>query len=196
MSAPDHDLRDARDGSTEALGRVLERCRAFLLRIAEQEMGADLRAKGGASDLVQDTFLEAQRDFPHFAGRSEAELLAWLRRMLLNNLSNFIRQYRGTEKRRVDREEAIDQRPLSKSTPRELADSMRTPSGVLMEQEQADQLAQAMAKLTPQYQKVLTLRYQQECTFEEIGRELGMTFSAARKLWLRAVFQLQQELSS
>ena len=65
-------------------------------------------AKGGASDLVQETFLEAQRDFPRFQGTSEAELLGWLRQMLLNNVANFTRHYRIT-KREVGREVAIQQ---------------------------------------------------------------------------------------
>jgi RNA polymerase sigma-70 factor, ECF subfamily len=193
VDAPDDDLRDARDGSSEALGRVLERCRAFLLRVARQELGADLRAKGGASDIVQETFLDAQRDFGGFAGQSEAELLAWLRRMLLNNLANFARHYRGTGKRAIDREVAIDT-PLDGGAPRDLADSIGTPSALLMGQEQTAELSRAMDRLPEQYRKVLTMRYQQERTFEEIGREMGMTFSAARKLWLRAVLALQQEL--
>jgi RNA polymerase sigma-70 factor, ECF subfamily len=192
VDAPDDDLRDARDGSSDALGRVLQRCRAFLLRVAEQELGADLRAKGGASDLVQDTFLEAQRDFDRFAGRSEAELLAWLRRMLLNNLANFARHYRGTGKRAIDREVALDT-PRG-GGPRDLADRIGTPSAVLMGLEQTAALSRAMGRLPEQYRKVLTMRYQQERTFEEIGQEIGMTFSAARKLWLRAVLALQQEL--
>ena len=51
----------ARAGSSEALGRALEACRRYLLLVAEQDLDPDLRAKGGASDLVQQTFLEAQQ---------------------------------------------------------------------------------------------------------------------------------------
>src|SRR5262249_54728266 len=97
-------LARARAGDRDALGRVLEVCRRYLLLIADRQLDADLRAKGGASDLVQETFLEAQRDFAQFAGNSEEELRAWLRRMLLNNLGNFTRRYRATGKRAVGRE--------------------------------------------------------------------------------------------
>src|SRR5262245_26207367 len=61
-------LPAARAGSSEALGQVLEACRGYLLLIAGQELEPALRAKGGASDLVQQTFLEAQRDFAGFHG--------------------------------------------------------------------------------------------------------------------------------
>src|SRR6516162_3607856 len=104
--APETDklLAAARAGSAEALGKALETCRRYLLLVAERRLDPKLRAKGGASDLVQETFLEAQRDFDAFRGTSEAELLAWLSRLLLNNVGNFARRYRGTDKRDVGRE--------------------------------------------------------------------------------------------
>src|ERR1700730_12825101 len=77
-------LPAARSGSLEALGRVLEACRDYLLLVANKELDPKLQAKGGASDLVQQTFLEAQRDFARFRGDSEDELLAWMRHLLLD----------------------------------------------------------------------------------------------------------------
>src|SRR2546429_538415 len=62
-------LQDARGGSREALGCVLESCRGYLLQIAWEELDPALRAKGGASDLVQETFLKAQRHFAQFQGQ-------------------------------------------------------------------------------------------------------------------------------
>ena len=53
-------LAAARTGSSEALGQALQACRGYLLLLAERELDPDLRAKGGASDVVQETFLEAQ----------------------------------------------------------------------------------------------------------------------------------------
>src|SRR5438105_1940581 len=103
-------LDAARSGSREALGQLLESCRGYLLMVAKGELDRDLQAKEGASDLVQETFLEAQRDFVQFQGASEAELLAWLRRLLLNNVANFTRRYRTTGKRSVEREVVLDEK--------------------------------------------------------------------------------------
>jgi DNA-directed RNA polymerase specialized sigma24 family protein len=64
-----------------------------------QELDPELRAKGGGSDLVQETFLKAHRHFDQFHGRAEEELLAWSRRLLLNNLADFRRRYQETQKR-------------------------------------------------------------------------------------------------
>src|SRR5262245_24657724 len=99
-------LPAARAGSPEAMGQAFEACRDYLLRIANEELASDLQAKGGASDIVQETFLEAQRDFGRFAGGTHDELLAWLRQLLLHNMADFTRRYR-TDKRRAGREVAL-----------------------------------------------------------------------------------------
>src|SRR5215472_17901427 len=100
-------LADARGGSREALGEALQACRDYLLLVANKELDPGLQAKGGASDLVQQTFLEAQRDFDQFHGNSEAELLAWLRHLLMNNLADFSRSFRQTAKRGIEREMSL-----------------------------------------------------------------------------------------
>src|SRR5436190_19888330 len=89
----------ARAGSDEALGQLLEGFRPFLLQMAEEDIGSGLRPKAGASDLVQQSFLEAQRDFKSFRGMSREEALAWLRHILQNNLLDLARRYNATDKR-------------------------------------------------------------------------------------------------
>jgi RNA polymerase sigma-70 factor (ECF subfamily) len=189
-----HWLPAARAGSPEALGRALEACRRYLLEIANRELDRALQAKGGASDIVQQTFMEAQRDFPRFGGDSEEELRAWLRQMLLHNLGKFARQYRGTQKRRVGREVALNVGGTSADNNAQLAASTPSPSGQAMEQEQARALEAAMLRLPDDYRQVIRLRYQDELSFEEIGRQLNRSAGAARKLWVRAVERLQQEM--
>src|SRR6266566_4485750 len=88
-------LAAARSGSLEALGQTLDGFRAYLLAIAEREVDPQLKAKGGASDLVQETLLEAVGNFAAFRGKTDADLKAWLRQLLLHNVVDFTRQYRG-----------------------------------------------------------------------------------------------------
>jgi hypothetical protein len=57
-------------------GQLLEGCRQYLLMIANDVIGPELQVKFGPSDLVQDTFLEAQRHIGAFCGRSRAKLRA------------------------------------------------------------------------------------------------------------------------
>src|SRR5262245_6389007 len=188
-------LNAARAGSREALGQALEACRAYLLKIAEQDLNPALRPKGGASDLVQQTFLEAQRDFDRFTGDSEQELLAWLRQLLRHNLANFARDYRQTGKRRIDREVALDTPDSSGGPAGQVPTDTSSPSSHVAADEQADLVRRSMAQLPDDYRRVLTLRYQEGRSFEEIARLLGRTPNAARKLWARAVERLEEELA-
>jgi RNA polymerase sigma-70 factor (ECF subfamily) len=100
-SEPDLLVADVESGSIadEDAGRILDGCRQYLLMIANEVIGPALRAKLGASDLVQDTFLEAQRHIRIFRGKSRAEIRAWLRRILECRLANVRRSYLATEKR-------------------------------------------------------------------------------------------------
>ncbi len=100
-------LAAAQAGDREALGDAFEPFRRFLLLIAERELATDLKSKEGASDLVQDTLLEAQRHIGSFEGRSPQELRSWLRHMLLHRVSYTSRRYRGTAKRRMAREQPL-----------------------------------------------------------------------------------------
>jgi RNA polymerase sigma-70 factor (ECF subfamily) len=186
-------IRLARNGSPDALGRLLEECRPYLLLVANQELPAKLRGKAGASDLVQDTFLEAQGNFDHFRDHGEAELLAWLRAILLNNVANLRRRYLATDKRQVNREQ-----PLGKGSPgaRDMPAATPSPSSVMAAREQDHALRQAMERLPEEYQHVITWRNYHRLPFEEIGRRLDRSAEAARKMWVRAVERLQQELGT
>ena len=188
-------LPAARQGSREALGQALQACRNYLLLVASKELDPELQAKGGASDLVQQTFLEAQCDFARFQGSSEDELLAWLRRLLLHNLGDFTRRYRDTSKRAAGREVPL-QANGSAGAASDLAADTPSPSRQAMAREQDEALQQALARLPEDYRRVLLWRYEEERSFDDIGKLLQRTPNAARKLWLRAVERLRQELET
>ncbi len=190
----DQGLSAARAGSARALGDVLEACRGYLLQVAQRELGADLQAKGGASDLVQQTMLDALGGFGAFHGGSEAELHAWLRRLLLNNLVSFTRLYREAGKRQIGREVRLDAAGSSNDLAASLAASTSSPSGQAVGREQAEAIQRARERLPEDYRRALQLRYDEGCTFEEIGRQMDLSTNAARKLWGRALQRLRQEV--
>jgi RNA polymerase sigma-70 factor (ECF subfamily) len=187
-------LADARAGSEEALGQLLQTYRHYLLLIAEHELDSVLLPKGGASDLVQETFLEAQQAFGRFHGGSEEELRAWLRRILLNNVANFTRKFKGTAKSQVAREVPLDPDSDRGNIGGLVAADISSPSGEAVANEQALALQQALERLPEDYRQVLLWRYQEQLSFEEIAQRLGRSANAARKLWARAVERLEQEM--
>jgi RNA polymerase sigma-70 factor (ECF subfamily) len=187
-------LAAARAGSPEALGQALEACRGYLILIAQHELAPELQPKGGASDLVQQTMLEAVRDFAHFQGDTEAELLHWLRRLLLNNVADFARRYRAGKKRLIDQEVALAAGDASADLIGGLAGSGPSAGTEAAAHEQAELVQHVLARLPEDYRRVVVLRYQEGQSFEEIGQALGLTANAARKLLVRAIERVQQEL--
>jgi RNA polymerase sigma-70 factor (ECF subfamily) len=187
-------LRQARAGSNEALGQLLMGCRQYLLLVANQKLDDGLRGKVNPSDVVQETFLEAQRDFSGFHGEREDELLAWLGRILSNNLANVTRHFRGTEMRAVQREVSLAGADSGPQPAGQLAADTPTPSKKAVVREQAAALEQALGRLPEHYRRAIQLRYDDDRSFAEIGEALGCSAEAARKLWARAIDQLQKAL--
>jgi RNA polymerase sigma-70 factor (ECF subfamily) len=184
-------LAAARAGSAEALGQVLELCRRYLLQVAGAEMDPQLQAKAGASDLVQETFLEAQRIFDRFQGVSSDELRAWLRAILLNKMATHTRRYRATARRQVGQEVGFN--PDS-DRQAELAGTISTPSSLMMQTERALALTAAVQRLPDHYRQIILWRQMENLSFEEMAARLDRSVEAVRKLWWRAVKQLEQEL--
>jgi RNA polymerase sigma-70 factor (ECF subfamily) len=187
-------LLAARSGSNEALGLALDQCRPYLLQLARQSLGASLRSKGEASDLVQETYLEAQRRFPHFEGASGTQLRAWLRCLLLHQAAKLGRRYRRTQKRQLSREVPLNGDGTSGAGSGQVAAAVPTPSVQVMADEQTRRLQEAIGRLPDDYRQVIALRYQEGLSFDEVGLRLNRSANAARMLWVRAVDRLKLEM--
>jgi RNA polymerase sigma-70 factor (ECF subfamily) len=185
-------IQVARGGSRDSLGQLLEMYRPFLLLLARSELKADLQGKIGASDMVQETFLEAQRDFGRFRGRTHAELMAWLRRILVHNILNLHDHFLATGKRQASREMPLARGPDSSG--QELEAGIESPSRQAIIHEESLAMQEALDRLPETYRQVLRLRHYEQRSFEEIGHTLGKSAEASRKLWFRAVERLRVEL--
>lgn len=184
-------FRAARNGCTQSLGELLDACRAYLLTVARRSLPKGLQPKVGASDLVQETSLEAQRDFSGFDGDQLEDLLAWLRRILINNVSNMIRTYEHTRKRDISREV-----PLIDSTvvPADAIRRMRATLTPLDRMELHECIEQALSTLTDEMRQVIVMRNRDHMSFKEIGAQMGRSADASRKLWARAIERMQRAL--
>ena len=80
----------SKGGDNEALGRLLEQYRGYLLMLAHRYLSDRLRRRIDPADIVQLTYLEAKRDLPAFRGSTPAEFAGWLRGMLKNNIATAV----------------------------------------------------------------------------------------------------------
>lgn len=187
-------LNSAKAGSNNALGMLLQEYRDYLILMADEELGSDLKVKVSPSDVVQESCLEVKRDFGRFTGSTQVEFQAWLRRLMLNNIANIVRGYRETEKRDVARERFPSSRSGRYAAGFTDADTL-TASKIMLKNEQLETLRLALTQLPLDYQESIRLRNYERMSFEDLGKHFKRTPEAARKLWARAIEALQQELA-
>jgi RNA polymerase sigma-70 factor (ECF subfamily) len=173
----------------EVADRRLDDYLGYLLTVAIRELPRDVSSKVDPSDLVQDTFLKAHRAAHRSPGRSPAEVKAWLRRILLNHLCSVTRHYRATAKRQVAREV-----PLAAQAEPSARPDGTDPSARLTDQELHEALGRALERLPEQHRQVIRWHNDDRLPFPEIGRRLGNSPEAARKVWERALEKLRHVL--
>lgn len=184
-------LQEACGGSRDSLGKVLEECRAFLLLLAAEELSREVRGKGSPSDLVQQSLLEAQRDFAQFHGNTHDDLVIWLRGILLHNVSDFHDRYCAAGKRCVFRETSLDR--IAVGTER-LTSAEPSPSSHARLAERERLVREAIAQLPADYAEVILLRHFEHLAFAAVAARMQRSPEAVRKLWRRAIKRLETKL--
>jgi RNA polymerase sigma-70 factor (ECF subfamily) len=189
-------LRLARGGDATALGLLLEMYRNYLGLLVQYQIGRRLQGKVDASDLIQEAFLEANRDFADFRGNTESELVSWLRRILAHNLANLVGRYHGAQRRDValERELGADLDRSSRVLDYSLVAKGSSPSQRADRREQGVLLADALAKLPEDYRQVLVLRHLEDLSFPDVARRMGRTVFSVKNLWARALAKLRRSL--
>ncbi len=173
----------------------LGRFRNYLVLLARLRLDPLLRGNLDASDVVQQTLLEAHQALAGFRGTTDGERAAWLRQILARNLANAVRDFaRG--KRDVARERslaaAVDE--SSAQLAGWLADDQSSPSQRVLCHERALLLADALTRLVPAQRKAVVLRHWQGWSLEAIAGQLGCSTAAVTGLLHRGLRNLRKQL--
>jgi len=185
----------------EAVGTLLEVYRNYLHLLAQTQIDLHLRGRTDPSDLVQETMMEAFRDFRQFSGRTEAELMGWLRRILIHNLARAVEKQLRTLKRDARREVSLERRLVAiENSSGKMEEALLSQGSSAQTKAQRRELAAVMAdqlaRLKPDYREAIVLRNLEGLSFEEVGRRMGRSVGAVRMLWLRALDRLKQLLEN
>ena len=170
----------------------------WLRLLAQMEIDSRFQGKFSASDAVQETMLQAWRDWDKFRGEEEPQRRAWLRQILAHQLAHLARHYAGTQKRDVGREVSIDA-SLAQSSMRLdqlLAAHETSPSGQAAAREQSLLLARVLEQLPDDYRQVIIWRNLEDLPHEEVARRMNRSEGAVRMLWMRALAALRQQIQT
>ena len=188
-------LAAARAGDAAARDRLFAACRSFVATAARFHLQRRLQAKVDASDVVQQSLLEAHHGFDGFAGETPQEWLAWLKRIVAHNAFDVAKRYRGTAKRDAGREVPLAAHDdASHGWHEPPIDPASSPSGRVIRWEQELLLAAAMEALADDHREVLFLRNIERLPFEEVARRMGRSSGACRMLWMRAIAAVRERL--
>lgn len=168
----------------------------WLKLLARLEIDSRFQGKFSASDAVQQTLAAAWRDWGNCRAANDQQRLAWLRKILANQLGQLARQYTTAQRRDVRREISLEQSlaESSQRLERFLAADQTSPSGAAAAHEEQALLAGVLERLPADYRDVLILRNIEELPFDEIAARLDRTSGAVRMLWVRALARLRDEL--
>lgn len=176
--------------------QALHAYRDYLALLARLHVAPPLQDRIDLSGVIQTTLLEAHQAQDQLRGRTAAQVAAWLRRVLLHNLTDELRR-RKADKRDVTRERSL-QAALAESSARLerlLVAPDPSPSEQAMQREQLFDLARALAALPENQRRAVEMHHLQGLPLADVARELGCTRPAVAGLLHRALKGLRAALN-
>ena len=194
MTAPDDTLvllRRWHAGERAAIDALIARDLPWIRDYVHARLGPLLRARGDTGDYVQGAAMAALQYTPRFLTADRQQFRALVARIVENHLRD-AHDHHAAMRRHPGRERELPNDSVLDLDASRHAGGQPVVASARDEQEAWVQLA--LELLDPPDRQVLVLRQWQELEFAEVGRQLGVTESAARMRFQRALPKLAQQL--
>lgn len=193
---PDGDeslLKRAQEGDKEAVEMLLSLYRDRLRQMVAMRIDPAIHPRVDASDVVQETLIEANRRMGEYLDRKPMPFELWLRKTAIERLIMERRKHVDAAGRSVTREI-----PLPENSSILLADRLfardPTPSQNVNRRETARAIRRAMAKLPDQDREIILMRWVEGLKYSDIASVLGIEIDTARKRHGRVLIRLYRML--
>lgn len=188
-------LRQASRGDPRRLEESLARYRDRLQRMVRLRLDPRVRGRVGASDVVQEAYLEVSRKLADYLRDPKLPFFLWLRLLTAQKLALVHRQHLGVQARNVRREVSIDgdSSPATRSAAlaARLLGHFTSPSEAAAKAELKLRLRQAIDRMADLDREVLTLRHFEQLSNAEAALVLGIKETAAANRYVRALERLR-----
>lgn len=199
-SAIDVAIERLRTGDPQALADLFCLYREPLRRMITLRLDPRLAGRVSASDVLQESYLDAAKRLEHLLAKPDLPPLVWLRLIAGQRLMDVHRQHLGAQMRNAGQEISINREGYfaasSMCLAAQLVGEITSPSEAAQRLEQRMKLEQALESLDPIDREVLALRHFEELGNRETAAALGIEPSAASKRYLRALERLRSVLET
>ena len=190
-------ISHAQRGDGDARGRLFDLYRNYIGILARLQIDRRLRGRIAPSDLVQDTVIEAERNFAGFRGRSEGELIVWLRNVLSTQVARLYRHHSAQQRDyHFEQQLNIEMDESSQMLQRAFDMKQWSPSHAATHREEVVLLADALEQLPRDYREVILLRHLEGLRFDAIAERMGRSVHSVKNIWARALGKLRDSLGT
>jgi RNA polymerase sigma-70 factor, ECF subfamily len=189
-------LELARQGDDAALQQLFVLYRSYLVTLARPQIHRRLQGKVDASDLAQESMLEAHRCFAQFRGTSTPEFAGWLRGILAHRMAHHMRHFFDAQARdaKLERTLVVELDNASSILDRGLAGKGESPSEIAVARESNLMIADSLESLPDDYRQVIFLRHFEGLSFAEVAESMQRSVDSVEKLWMRALARLRRNV--
>jgi RNA polymerase sigma-70 factor (ECF subfamily) len=178
-------VRRAQEGDVRAFEQLFQQYHRGIYNAIYQMVRND----ADASDLTQEVFVRAYRALPRL--QTPEAFTSWLYRIALNLSRNWLRD-RGRV--RVESLEVASDDGEEGST-RDIADPTGDPASLTQTRDMQERVQKAVAGLSPDHRKVVTLHHLEGLSVEEIAGVMGCSIGTVKSRLSRARENLKRKLA-
>jgi RNA polymerase sigma-70 factor (ECF subfamily) len=175
-------VQAVKDGDDDALHALVERHLSSVYTFCLRYMGNS----EDAQDAAQEAFLKAWRNLGRY--NPSKSFRTWLFAIAKNTATDIMRKRKSIAFSRFDTDQ--DSNVLTDT----LADPEPLPEELFARASVAKEVRDALAQLKPRERAILSMRYEEEISFEEIARIMKMSPNTIRSLHRRALMALRKLL--
>jgi RNA polymerase sigma-70 factor (ECF subfamily) len=187
-------LADLEHGEAGAFARLFEHFRPRLRRMVELRLDPRVAGRVDPSDVLQETYLDAEGRVGEYVANPAVEFYVWLRSQTWDRLIMLQRRHLGAECRAVRRERLALPAASSVVLARQLAADQTSPSQGAVRAEVCARVKQAVDRLDTEDREVILLRHFEGLSNLETAQSLGLTPSGACMRYGRALARLKDAL--
>ena len=167
-------IKAVKNGDCESFNPLIERYKLPLYRV----MYRMVLNRDDAEDLVEEAFIKAYRSIKRFD--TSRPFYAWLRRIAVNNAINFLKK----ERRNLTE-------PLE-FVEKSLSNGRNDPVAMTQQKVLKERINQAMLKLPREFRTVLSLKIEEDLSYDEISQLLKIPKGTVMSRLARARQKLKQ----